>query len=145
MRYLTNYTGDGKSFLGVKITKITDDRFMISWEEYEQDTPDDDTSSKYSSADDSLSSSTLHYLFIDGKGNTISKEFTTAAPVSDCQPVIKDSKVVYYASNENTVNFYSIDANDEIPPKRSIVLPETMPPGIFQMESLPFPDRELFP
>ena len=112
LRYLTNYTGDGKSFLGVKITKITDDRFMISWEEYEQDTPDDDTSSKYSSADDSLSSSTLHYLFIDGKGNTISKEFTTAAPVSDCQPVIKDSKVVYYASNENTVNFYSIDAND---------------------------------
>ena len=112
LRYLTNYTGDGKSFLGVKITKITDDRFMISWEEYEQDTPDDDTSSKYSSADDSLSSSTLHYLFIDGKGNTISKEFTTAAPVSDCQPVIKDSKVVYYASNANTVNFYSIDAND---------------------------------
>lgn len=112
LRYLTNYTGDGKSFLGVKITKITDDRFMVSWEEYEQDTPDDDTSSKYSSADDSLSSSTLHYLFIDGKGNTISKEFTTAAPVSDCQPVIKDSKVVYYASNENTVNFYSIDAND---------------------------------
>ena len=29
LRYLTNYTGDGKSFLGVKITKITDDRFMI--------------------------------------------------------------------------------------------------------------------
>ena len=112
LRYLTNYTGDGKSFLGVKITKITDDRFMVSWEEYEQDNPDDDTSSKYESGDDSLSSSTLHYLFIDGKGNTISKEFTTAAPVSDCQPVIKDSKVVYYASNENTVNFYSIDAND---------------------------------
>ena len=85
---------------------------MVSWEEYEEEIPDDDTSSKYASGDDSLSSSTLHYLFIDGKGNTISKEYTTAAPVSDCQPVVKNSKVVYYASNENTVNFYSIDANN---------------------------------
>ena len=112
LKYLTHYTGDGKSFLGVKITKITDNRFMVSWEEYEEEIPDDDTSSKYASGDDSLSSSTLHYLFIDGKGNTISKEYTTAAPVSDCQPVVKNSKVVYYASNENTVNFYSIDANN---------------------------------
>ena len=82
----------------------------ISWEEYEN--TDDSSSENYASADDSLSSSTLHYLFVDGKGNVLSREYTTAAPVSDCQPVVKDSKVVYYASNANTVNFYSIDAND---------------------------------
>ena len=35
VKYLTNYTGNGKSFMGVKITPITENRFMISWEEYE--------------------------------------------------------------------------------------------------------------
>lgn len=102
---LTNYTGDGKSFLGVKITKITDNRFMVSWEEYTTET------GKYT-GDDNLSSSTLHYLFIDGKGNVIGKNFTASAPISNCQPVVKDSKVVYYASDANTLNFYTIDSQN---------------------------------
>ena len=106
-RKLTNFTGEGKSFAGVKITKINDNRFMISWEEYVSD-----DNRKSSSANDPLSSSTLHYLFVDGKGKSLSKEFTTAAPISDCQPVVKDSKVVYYASNSNTLNFYSINSDN---------------------------------
>lgn len=57
-RQLTNFTNNGKSFMGVKITKISDNRFMISWEEYEN--TDDSSSENYASADDSLSSSTLH-------------------------------------------------------------------------------------
>jgi len=106
-RKLTNFTGGGKSFAGVKITKINDNRFMISWEEYVSD-----DNKKNSSANDPLSSSTLHYLFVDGKGKSLSKEFTTAAPISDCQPVVKDSRVVYYASNSNTLNFYSINSDN---------------------------------
>lgn len=106
-RKLTNFTGGGKSFAGVKITKINDNRFMISWEEYVSD-----DNRKSSSDNDPLSSSTLHYLFVDGKGKSLSKEFTTAAPISDCQPVVKDSKVVYYASNSNTLNFYSINSDN---------------------------------
>lgn len=112
-RQLTDFTNNGKSFMGVKITKISDNRFMISWEEYV-----DPENEKYAD-DDNLSSSTLHYLFVDGKGNTISKEFTTVAPISDCQPVVKDSKVVYYASNANTVNFYSIDSSSGTASKKS--------------------------
>lgn len=139
VKYLTNYTGNGKSFMGVKITPITENRFMISWEEYEN--TDDSSSENYASADDSLSSSTLHYLFVDGKGNVLSREYTTAAPVSDCQPVVKDSKVVYYASNANTVNFYSIDANDGTASKRFTVLQVKMLPGILQMVFSPFPVR----
>nr|WP_295277770.1 leucine-rich repeat domain-containing protein [uncultured Blautia sp.] len=113
IRQLTNFTDNGKSFMGVKITKISDNRFMISWEEYI-----DQEHQKYAD-DDNLSSSTLHYLFVDGKGNTISKEFTTVAPISDCQPVVKDSKVVYYASNKNTVNFYTIDSSNGTAAKKS--------------------------
>lgn len=112
VRQLTSFTNEGKSFLGVKITRITDNRFMISWEEY---STDEETFAD----EDSLSSSTLHYIFVDGKGNTISQEFTTSAPISDCQPVVKDSKVVYYASNSNTVDFYSIDADNGSASKKS--------------------------
>jgi len=103
-KWLTNYNGDGKSFLGTKITKVNDNRFLISWEEY--------NASQTANTDDTLSGSILHYVFIDGSGNKISKEFTAAASISDCHPVLKDSKIVFYASNDNMVNFYSIDANN---------------------------------
>ena len=102
VKQLTNYTGGGKCFLGVKITKINDNRFMIFWEEY--------GSRQAVKDNDDLSGSILHYLFIDGKGNKVSKEMTKSAPVSNCQPVVKKGKVVYYASNSNMVNFYSIDS-----------------------------------
>lgn len=100
VKWLTNYTGGGKCFLGTKITKINDNRFLLSWEEAE--------TAQTADEDDTLSENVLHYIFIDGKGNAISKEFTAKAPISDCQPIVKGTDVVYYASNANMVNFYSI-------------------------------------
>lgn len=105
VKWFTNYEGGEKCFWGTKITKINDNRFLLSWEEacdiYEQSI---DT-------DDSLSYGTLHYVFIDGQGNEISKRFTARAPISDCQPILKGSNIVYYASNSNMVNFYSINTS----------------------------------
>ena len=102
---LTNYTESGKTFMGVKLTKVNDNRFMVFWEEYNSETEGSGTE------EDTLAGSTLHYIFIDGKGNRISQEYTTGAPISGCQPVVKGEKVVYYASNKNMVDFYSIDSN----------------------------------
>lgn len=102
VKWLTDYTGEGKSFLGTKITKIDENRFMVSWEEY--------GTGKEAETDDGLSGSILHYIFLDGEGNAVSREFTASAPISDCQPIVKGSKIVYYASNANMVDFYSIDA-----------------------------------
>lgn len=102
VKWITKYKGGGKSFLGTKITRVNDNRFMVSWEEY-------DTSQKASNYD-TLSTSILHYVFIDGKGNVISKEYKAAAPISECQPIVKNSNIVFYASNANMVNFYSINA-----------------------------------
>ncbi len=104
VKWLTNYEGNGKCFLGTKITKVNDNRFMISWEEYNV--------SQTANTDDTLSESILHYVFVDGSGNKISEEFTAAAPISDCHPIVKNSKIVFYASNENMVNFYIIDGNN---------------------------------
>lgn len=102
VKWLTNYSGGGKCFLGTKITKVNDNRFLVSWEEFE--------TSQTADEDDGLSASVLHYVFIDGQGNTISQEFTASAPISDCQPILKGTDIVYYASNANMVNFYSINA-----------------------------------
>ena len=104
IKWITNYANNGKSFIGTKITKINDNRFMISWEEYGE--------SKTANIDDTLSKNILHYVFVDGNGNKLSKEFKIAAPISDCHPIVKNSKIVFYASNDNMVNFYSIDANN---------------------------------
>ena len=102
VKWLTSYSGGGKCFLGTKITRVNDNRFMVSWEEADTN-PIADTG-------DGLSASILHYLFIDGEGNKISREFTEAAPISDCQPIVKGSQIVYCASNATMVNFYSINA-----------------------------------
>ncbi|MDO4404608.1 MAG: hypothetical protein Q4C09_06175 [Atopobiaceae bacterium] len=62
VRWLTNYPGDDKTFLGVKLTKVNDNRFLVMWEE---------TRPKgEASPDDTLSGSVLHYLFVDGVGTS---------------------------------------------------------------------------
>ena len=103
VKWLTNYAGEGQAFTGLQITKINDNRFMISWEEYK--------ATQNMTDNDILSTNILHYIFIDGNGNQIGKEYTAPAAISDCQPIVNGSKIVYYASNENMVNFYTIDAN----------------------------------
>lgn len=101
VKYLTHYK-KAKRFRGVKITKINDNRFMVSWEEnVENDKPD---------VNDNLSYRILHYIFINGNGDPVSKEFTANGPISHCQPVVKNSHVVYFASDDMMVNFYSIDS-----------------------------------
>lgn len=102
VKWLTNYNGGGKSFLGVKLTKINDNRFLVMWEE--------SGTEQLGTADDTLCGSTLHCLFIDGQGNALGDEFTVAAPISDCHPVVRGSKVAWSASNGVMVNFYTIDA-----------------------------------
>ena len=103
VKWLTDFAGEGQCFTGLELTKINDNRFMVSWEEY--------GASQAITDNDTLSTNILHYIFIDGNGNKVSKEYTASATISDCQPVVKGSKVVYYSSNENMVDFYTIDAN----------------------------------
>lgn len=104
VKWITSFKDNGESFLGVKITKVNDNRFMISWEEYGKEKKPD--------LNDGLSGGTLHYVFIDENGNKISKEYTANAPISDCKPILSGNKIVYYASSSNMVDFYWIDANN---------------------------------
>lgn len=101
VKWLTNYTDQSHAFTGLEITKINDNRFLVSWSEYQETSNMVDT--------DSLSTNVLHYVFIDGNGNKVGSEFKVPATISDCKPIVKRNKVVYYASNGAMVNFYTID------------------------------------
>ena len=104
LKWLTSYTGGGKRFDGVSITKLNDNRFLVAWGEYGERADEED-------ANDPLSSYKLHYLFVDGMGNVIGSEHTADAPVSDCRPIPAGNKVTYYASNSNSLGIYSIDTS----------------------------------
>lgn len=100
--WLTSYKKE-KGVVDVKITKINDNRFMVSWNEATDTlTPTD--------LNDSLSYNNLHYIFIDGSGNKIGKSFTAKAANSDCHPVLSGNNVVFYASDNLCVDFYTINS-----------------------------------
>lgn len=103
VKWLTDYKNGGKCFTNAKLTKISDDRFLVSWTVYQEG------SNVKCESNDSLSGNILHYILIDGNGNTVSKEYTAKAAASNCDPIAVGSKVVFEASCSNMVNFYTID------------------------------------
>ncbi len=103
VKWLTNYSGDGKGFTGLHMTKVNNNRFLISWDEWKEEQDAD--------PNDPLSAYIMHYVFVDGNGNKLSQVYTAAAPVSDCHPIVKGNKIYYYASNASAVDFYTIDAS----------------------------------
>ena len=116
VKWLTNYKNDGSDFMGVALTKITDDRFLVTWEECDwQDERADKT--------DPLSDHILHYVFIDGKGNKLTKEYKTAAAFSDCYPILSGNKAVFCSSMSGVVDFYSIDVQTGSFSKRVYTIP----------------------
>lgn len=108
VKWLTDYSDEGKGFIGAKITKVNDNRFMISWEE---SFADSDYFFDVSDNNDLLSYGKLHYLFVDGSGNKLTDEFVVNAPLSTCKPIVKNSEIVFYSANSHMVDFYSINSN----------------------------------
>lgn len=107
VKWITNLVGDGESYSDgvncVYLTKINENRFMISWNQTEN-------VSALTDYNDPLSSQVLHYIFVDGDGNTLSEEFTANAAFSECKPIYDGTQIVFYASNDTILDFYTIDA-----------------------------------
>jgi len=99
--WLTSYK-EPVGLAGVKLTKIDDDRFLVTWQT---------EGGAISDVNDPLSGCTLHYRFIDGSGKAIGGERTAKATTSDCHPILKGGNVVFYASDDKTVDFYTISAS----------------------------------
>ena len=104
VKWLTDHQNDGNTFTGLHLTKINDDRFLVTWGE-SQKTYD----AQQMVDDDLLSIFELHYLFIDQNGNKLTKEFVRKAAISECEPIVKNGKAVFYASTGTMVDYYFID------------------------------------
>lgn len=114
---LTGYAADGSESAGTPaLVKVGDNRFLVLWANY--DRTDLGSGSVRFSAD-----GTFSYTFLDGQGNRLSDVSTAAGSLSDCQPVVAGSKVVWYSTGQPSANssyyrdstdpiFYSIDAQD---------------------------------
>lgn len=106
--WLTDYKEEFNSFYNISLAKVNDNRFMVMWEEVE----DNERRVSYdpSNPNDPFSGGKLHYLFVDSNGNKVSKEFTASASASQCRPIMNDSKMIYCASVGGAVCFYTINA-----------------------------------
>ncbi len=91
-----------REFRFVYLTKISNDRFLLSWQ-------NNDESEEIADYSDPLSSYVIHYLFLDGTGKIVSKEYKANASLSQCKPVLFDGNVVLCASDGSCVSFYTID------------------------------------
>ena len=102
IRWLTSYkpNSDGSFPVYVsnpQLVKISDHRFLLLWIE----------------AKDSLQSvkgSTLHYVFLNGKGEKDGKVYSVAEiPLSDCRPIVVGNSVVWYVTTSREPIFFRID------------------------------------
>ena len=84
---VTDYPDDGVSAGNPYLVPIGGDRFLLIWTQGEN----------------------LHYVFVDGTGALIGKEYETEGHLSDCEPVVSDGKVWWYTWENSDVRFYSID------------------------------------
>ena len=105
--WLTDYKEKFISFYNLSLAKVNDNRFMVMWEEVEHKRR---VSYDSSNPNDPFSGGKLHYLFVDSNGNKVSKEFTASASASQCKPILNDSKMIYCASVDGAVCFYTINA-----------------------------------
>lgn len=86
LNWLTDYQEDaGNPF----IVKINDSRLAVIWSK----------------------DSKVYYAFIDGSGNLTGSISSANGYLSDCQPVLKDGRILWYVYNGTNVVFYSIDAS----------------------------------
>lgn len=79
-----------------QLVKMNDTRFLVIWREGKQ-IPHE--------------TGTLKYRFVDADGRPQGETKTAAGEITDCKPVVKDGKAVWYSSSGNEgVYFYTIDS-----------------------------------
>lgn len=98
VRYLTDYSKD--SGIVVKtpaLVKVSNDRFIVMWEEQIKDTENVQTKA----------------VVLDGSGNTQGDIAEISVRLSDCQPVVcSDGYMRWYAGDNATMRMYSVDPYD---------------------------------
>lgn len=94
---LTDYTGHGRLGSTPYLVKLSDDRLLVLWEEYE-----------YTGGD--TASRGVRYVFVDGDGQPTGtvQSLPDARLPADCQPVCIDGTVIWYLNQKAGRVFYQI-------------------------------------
>ena len=106
LRWVTDYAeGAGVTVSTPHLVKITDNRLLLLWTEWDDDT-------YYDTYD-----ATLHYQMVDGSGKALSEIYTGEhTHLSDCKPIVSEGTVTWYVTEESAPVFYSIsiDSPEEL-------------------------------
>jgi hypothetical protein len=108
-----SYITDGTSSVTTpEIIKINNNGFMVAWNEYDysENTVDNWNDKKTYYCGDCH----LNYVFIDGMGNQVSEIISSEENIylSDCKPLVKNNKVIWYATVNTTPIFYEINIDN---------------------------------
>ena len=107
--YLTDYVDQYKLGSTPYLVKLTDNRFMVLWEEYSYVEYEDDPGDYYTK------SNGLRYAYVDGSGTLLSgiMSASDAHLAADCQPVYVGEDVIWYTNDGNGGRkVYSLSANE---------------------------------
>lgn len=74
-----------KYFHNPRIVKITRNKYLVMWGSY-----------------------TTQYILVDGKGNIISELKESSAPITDCEPIYANGRVVCFSVERGTMEFHEI-------------------------------------
>ena len=74
-----------------QFVKINQDKYLLMWKE----------------------NGDITYTFVDGAGNEISERYTfSVIEISECQPIVRQNRVIWYATVHSYPVFYEIDLNN---------------------------------
>jgi hypothetical protein len=94
-KQFTKYTSDSSIWTTTPtLVKISDDKFVLMWELRKV----------------GWYLGKIRYVVVDGNGKKLTSVKTVKGLLSDCQPIVRGSKVIWYASQGNPV-FYKLDIN----------------------------------
>ena len=101
--YLTDYIGKNKLASTPYLVKLSDERFMVMWEEFEY------------SSNRGVKDNGVKFIIVDEDGKAIytTKEDKSAVLSSDCQPTRIGNNIVWYRNTSNKRIFYIIDLDKD--------------------------------
>lgn len=125
IKWITDYDTDGTVTASTpQLVKLGSDSFLLMW-----------TTTEYENSSVTYSKMTkLHYVYLDGAGDTTSEIYTVDGQLSDCQPIVSDGTVVWYVTGDSssygsvstTPVFYSISSDGTFSVHPAMEVPENV-------------------
>ena len=108
LKWLTSYPEGETSATTPQLVDLSDGRYLILW----------------GRADNSAK---VHYQLVDASGSLLGEIYQMNGQLSDCRPIVKNGKVIWYTYDQENVAFYSISLDTMEGSVRKLPLPVPEP------------------